>query len=45
MTRGDEPGWFNDVARFLGPAYLRNAFTTGSAQRARTRTGILRHRG
>ena len=27
-----EPGWFNDVARFLGPAYLRNAFTKGTGQ-------------
>lgn len=24
--------WFNDVARFLGPAYLRNAFTKGTEQ-------------
>ncbi len=24
--------WFNDVARFLGPAYLRNAFTMGTEQ-------------
>jgi SAM-dependent methyltransferase len=29
-----EPGaaWFNEVARFLGPAYLRNAFTKGTEQ-------------
>jgi SAM-dependent methyltransferase len=27
-----EPGWFNDVAAFLGPAYLRNAFTKGTEQ-------------
>ena len=27
------PGaWFNPVARFLGPAYLRNAFTKGTEQ-------------
>jgi SAM-dependent methyltransferase len=26
------PAWFNDVARFLGPAYLRNAFTKGTEQ-------------
>ena len=27
------PGpWFNEVARFLGPAYLRNAFTKGTEQ-------------
>lgn len=24
--------WFNQVARFLGPAYLRNAFTKGTEQ-------------
>jgi SAM-dependent methyltransferase len=24
--------WFNDVAAFLGPAYLRNAFTKGTEQ-------------
>lgn len=24
--------WFNDIAAFLGPAYLRNAFTKGTAQ-------------
>jgi SAM-dependent methyltransferase len=24
--------WFDEVARFLGPAYLRNAFTKGTAQ-------------
>jgi SAM-dependent methyltransferase len=27
-----EPFWFDDVARFLGPAYLRNAFTKGTEQ-------------
>ncbi len=27
-----EGHWFNDVARFLGPAYLRNAFTKGTEQ-------------
>ncbi len=27
------PGpWFNQIARFLGPAYLRNAFTKGTEQ-------------
>jgi len=26
------PAWFNEVARFLGPAYLRNAFTKGTEQ-------------
>src|SRR5450755_549032 len=24
--------WFDDLARFLGPAYLRNAFTKGTEQ-------------
>ena len=24
--------WFNEIARFLGPAYLRNAFTKGTEQ-------------
>jgi SAM-dependent methyltransferase len=28
----DEPHWFCPLARFLGPAYLRNAFTMGTAQ-------------
>jgi SAM-dependent methyltransferase len=27
-----DPAWFNEVARFLGPAYLRNAFTRGTEQ-------------
>ena len=27
-----EPGWFDAVARFLGPAYLRNTFTKGTEQ-------------
>jgi SAM-dependent methyltransferase len=27
-----EPGWFDELARFLGPAYLRNAFTKGTEQ-------------
>ena len=27
-----EPGWFNPLAEFLGPAYLRNAFTMGTEQ-------------
>lgn len=26
------PGWFNPLAEFLGPAYLRNAFTKGTEQ-------------
>jgi ubiquinone/menaquinone biosynthesis C-methylase UbiE len=28
----EERGWFNEIARFLGPAYLRNAFTKGTEQ-------------
>ena len=27
-----EPGWFDEVAAFLGTAYLRNAFTMGTEQ-------------
>src|SRR5262245_42950530 len=27
-----EGPWFNDVAAYLGPAYLRNAFTKGTEQ-------------
>jgi SAM-dependent methyltransferase len=27
-----EVGWFNPLAAFLGPAYLKNAFTYGTAQ-------------
>lgn len=27
-----EGPWFNEVARFVGPAYLRNAFTKGTRQ-------------
>lgn len=29
---GPPRGWFDAVARFLGPAYLRNAFTQGTEQ-------------
>ncbi len=34
IPRREEPraGWFNDIAAFLGPAYLRNAFTKGTEQ-------------
>lgn len=28
----EEAGWFNKLAAFLGPAYLRNAFTKGTEQ-------------
>jgi hypothetical protein len=27
MPTGPEGAWFNDLASFVGPAYLRNAFT------------------
>ena len=30
--RAPEHPWFNALARFLGPAYLRNAFTKGTEQ-------------
>lgn len=34
MSGGQAPGdpWFNEIAAFLGPAYLRNAFTKGTEQ-------------
>ncbi len=33
MPSSDPPaGWFDEVAAFLGPAYLRNAFTKGTEQ-------------
>jgi cyclopropane fatty-acyl-phospholipid synthase-like methyltransferase len=33
VTRTPPDGpWFNPIAEFLGPAYLRNAFTKGTAQ-------------
>jgi SAM-dependent methyltransferase len=28
----EDPHWFNPLAEFLGPAYLRNAFTKGTEQ-------------
>jgi SAM-dependent methyltransferase len=31
-TPKPEGAWFNPLARFLGPAYLRNAFTKGTEQ-------------
>src|SRR5438132_11835889 len=31
-TPKPEGPWFNKIARFLGPAYLRNAFTKGTEQ-------------
>jgi hypothetical protein len=39
------PGpWFNAIARHLGPAYLRNAFTKRSDRLTRSITGIMRGR-
>jgi SAM-dependent methyltransferase len=32
VSDGRASGWFNPVADFLGPAYLRNAFTYGTKQ-------------
>ena len=32
MSGGEERGWFDEVAEFLGPAYLRNTFTKGTEQ-------------
>ena len=29
---GVQEGWFDEIAAFLGPAYLRNAFTKGTEQ-------------
>lgn len=37
MTPGERRHWFESVAEFLGPAYLRNAFTKGTEQE----TGFL----
>jgi 2-polyprenyl-3-methyl-5-hydroxy-6-metoxy-1,4-benzoquinol methylase len=35
------PGWFNEIAAFLGPAYLRNAFTMGTEQEVAFLVGTL----
>jgi SAM-dependent methyltransferase len=35
------PGWFNELAAFLGPAYLRNAFTKGTRQEVEFLVGEL----
>jgi len=32
MAKAPDGPWFNEVADFLGPAYLRNAFTMGTEQ-------------
>jgi SAM-dependent methyltransferase len=32
VSSAPEGPWFNEIARFLGPAYLRNAFTKGTEQ-------------
>jgi SAM-dependent methyltransferase len=34
-------GWFDEVASFLGPAYLRNAFTKGTEQEVEFLVGAL----
>jgi SAM-dependent methyltransferase len=31
-AEGQSGAWFNEIAAFLGPAYLRNAFTKGTSQ-------------
>lgn len=36
-----EGPWFNELARFLGPAYLRNAFTKGTEQEVDFLVGAL----
>ena len=45
MAESDAPGpegaWFNPVARFLGSAYLRNAFTKGTEQEVAFLVGAL----
>jgi SAM-dependent methyltransferase len=33
--------WFNAIAKFLGPAYLRNAFTKGTEQEVEFLVGVL----
>ncbi len=33
--------WFNDIAAYLGPAYLRNAFTKGTEQEVEFLVGAL----
>jgi SAM-dependent methyltransferase len=39
---GPPPGpWFNEIAAFLGPAYLRNAFTKGTEQEVEFLVGVL----
>lgn len=36
-----DPYWFNEIAAFLGPAYLRNAFTMGTEQEVDFLVGAL----
>ena len=31
-SKAPDGPWFNEIAAFLGPAYLRNAFTKGTEQ-------------
>jgi len=37
----ENPRWFMPIARFLGPAYLRNAFTKGTEQEVGLRVDAL----
>jgi SAM-dependent methyltransferase len=43
VTEGPRPdgAWFNPIAEFLGPAYLRNAFTYGTRQEVDFIVGAL----
>jgi SAM-dependent methyltransferase len=41
VTGPSERDWFNPVAEFLGPAYLRNAFTKGTEQEVEYLVGAL----
>jgi SAM-dependent methyltransferase len=38
----EDRGWFDEVAEFLGPAYLRNAFTKGTEQEVEFLVDALR---
>ncbi len=38
---GPTGAWFNEIAAFLGPAYLRNAFTKGTLQEVEFLIGAL----
>ncbi len=41
MRATPEDGWFNELAAFVGPAYLRNAFTKGTEQEVAFLVGEL----